>query len=114
MTNKEVRIRESGNRGGPLSGYDEAVKEKKVVVPAGETVILPRPPRGTVTMIYTIEGDEESRVKIRDLEGHVGAGFVLAPLSSPTRSFSGPLAAIGPMEAENISGCDAWIIATFE
>lgn len=84
------------------------------MVPAGETVILPRPPRGSVSMTYAIEGDDEVTVRIRELEGVQGAGIVLNPRRSPFKTYAGPLSAVAPMEAENTSDSDAWIIATFE
>lgn len=113
------RCGEEARRGVPLirerhSVMMELVKEKKVIVPAGETVILPRPPSSTVSMTYTVEGDEEVRVRIRELEGREGEGFVLNPAHSPFKRFGPPLGAIFAMEAENLSDSDAWIIATFE
>jgi len=65
-------------------------------------------------MSYTIEGDEEARIRIRDLEGLEGTGIVLNPRETSSQTYGGPLSAVGPMEAENLTDSDAWVIARFD
>lgn len=97
---------------GPVTPGATVTSPADVAVGVGATVALPVPPAGTTRMIVQNSSGGNTTLRVRELAGTAGAGFVLPRFGS--REFGGEAGAIASLEVEHVGGGAGSALIQFE
>lgn len=112
-------ITSGGGGGGPIVIVGGVVPgtvietEADTPVGAAATVALPVPPVGTRRMrVQVVDGDDTTRIRVREAGGPAGSGIMLILLGSTL--YGGADGSVAPLEVENVVGPAAAVAIQFE
>jgi hypothetical protein len=97
---------------GPSTPGASIASPPDVAVGPFATVPLPAPPAGTTEMTVQNTGPATTQIRVREVGGAPGTGFILTRFGSKT--FGGEAGAIAPLEVEEIVGIATSSMIQFE